>query len=151
MFIWRQNMPAKWGPRLGEISPYERILLKNQNLFTWKLILPPHRDHTFIKPGSRFGGVFFPTWTFRPVLQGRFCLWRAWAIFLKIADKHSAKNVIKTEVKWMSWLSIIYQKIVHKNENGACCDENNMGSKELAAVKIKGKTCFRWSAYSFRS
>ena len=51
----------------------------------------------------------------------------------------------------MSWLSIIYQKIVHKNENGACYDENNMGSKELAAVKIKEKTCFRWSAYSFRS
>ena len=34
VFIWRKNIPAKRGPRLSKISPYKRVLLKNQNLFT---------------------------------------------------------------------------------------------------------------------
>ena len=50
-------------------------------------------------------------------------------IFLKSAEKHSMKSVIKTEVELMSWLSNIYLKIVHKNKSGACCNENNMGSE----------------------
>ena len=60
MFIWRKNIPAKSQPRLSEILPYKRILSKNQNLFIWKYILSPNRDTTFIKPGSCFGGTFFP-------------------------------------------------------------------------------------------
>ena len=36
---------------LSEISPYKRILLKNQNL---KKIHPPKRDSIFIKPRSCF-------------------------------------------------------------------------------------------------
>ena len=36
VFIWRKNIPAKQGPRLSEISPYKRILLKNRNLVILK-------------------------------------------------------------------------------------------------------------------
>ena len=59
VFIWGKNIPAKRGPHLREISPYKKIILKNQNLLLWKYILPPNSDPTFIKPGSRFGGTFF--------------------------------------------------------------------------------------------
>ena len=34
--------------------------MQNQNLFMWKWIIPPKRYHTFINPGSGFGGLFFP-------------------------------------------------------------------------------------------
>ena len=43
-----------------------------------------------------------------------------------------------------------YCNIIHKNKNGACCDENNMGSEVeiIACSKDKWKkTCFRWSAF----
>ena len=33
VFIWGKNIPPKWEPQLNEISPYKKILLKNQNLF----------------------------------------------------------------------------------------------------------------------
>ena len=41
-------------------------------------------------------GRFFPTQTFGPPLQGRFCVERACVIFLKTPEKHSKKSVIKT-------------------------------------------------------
>ena len=55
-------------------------------------------------------------------------------IFLKIAEKHSTKSVIKTEVKLMTWL-----KIVHENKNGASCDENNIGSEVEVTSSSKDK------------
>ena len=54
-----KNIQVKSGAWLSKISSYKRILLKNQNLFIWKQILPPNRDPTFIKAGSHFGGTFF--------------------------------------------------------------------------------------------
>ena len=40
-------------------------------------------------------------------------------------------------------------KIFHKDKNGACCDEDNMGSEKQATFCGKDKrtkTCFRWGA-----
>ena len=40
--------------------------------------------------------------------------------------------------------------MVHKDKNGACCDENNMGSEVEATSCSKNKrkkTCFRWSLF----
>ena len=40
----------------------------------------------------------------------------------------------------MSWLSNIQQKIVLKNKNGACCDENVGSEQEVTSYsKDKGK------------
>ena len=57
VLIWRKKRPGKvraWAKQ--DLT----FLLKNQNLFIWKYVLPPIRDPTFIKPGSRFGGTFYP-------------------------------------------------------------------------------------------
>ena len=128
---------ARWGPRLSEISPYERVLLKNQNLFIRKQILPPNKDPTFLKPGSRFGKMFFFHINILLTLQGPFCLYSAYLIFLKIAENHSTKNVIKTVVKLMSCWPIFSKKLFTKTKkvHGATHVENNMGSK------VEGNSC----------
>ena len=54
VFFWTKSIPEKWGARLSEISPYERILLKYQNLFIWMLILQPNRITTLIKCKKTF-------------------------------------------------------------------------------------------------
>ena len=53
-------------------------------------------------------------------------------IFLKNAEKHSTKIVIKTEVK-------LFSKIVHKDRNGACSNENNMDSEVEVTFFSKDK------------
>ena len=45
---------------------------------------------------------------------------------------------------------IFSKKLVHKDKNLACCDENNMGSEVEATSSSKDKrkkTCFRWSPF----
>ena len=57
-------------------------------------------------------------------------------MFLKILEKHSVKSVIKTEAKLML-LTNIYSKTVYKNKNGACCEENKMGSEVEATWLLR--------------
>ena len=65
-------------------------------------------------------------------------------MFLKIAEKHLTKSVIETEII-MSRLSNSSLKIakyfIKTDKNGACCNENNMGSEVEVTFcsKYKGK------------
>ena len=64
----------------------------------------------------------------------------------KTFDKNCDKNRWAVDELFEHYLV----KIVHKNKNRACCNENNMGLevKVASCIKDKGKkTCFRWNAF----
>ena len=89
-------------------------------------------------------GRFFPTKTFHPALQGRFCLQSACVIFFKncreVFDGKRNKNGSQIN-ELVEQYFIKNSKIFHKDKNGACCNENNIDSKVEVTFcsKDKGK------------
>ena len=93
---------------------------------------------------SLWWDVFFPIWTFHPVLQGRFCLQSTCVIFLKNCRKAfgGKRNKNGSQInELVEQYFIKNSKIFHKDKNGACCNENNMGSgvEVTFCSKAKGK------------
>ena len=105
--------PGKVRPRLSEISPYKKILMKNQNLFIWRKILPPNRDTTFIIPSenvrkptgiSLWWDIFFRYKRFVSLCMDVFG-YKMHVIFLKIAEKNFSLQ-IKNDfygIRFWSW------------------------------------------------
>ena len=109
-----------------------RILLKNQNLFIWKKILPPKRDFTFINPGSHFGGTLFPHINISFRISGKFLCLKSICNTFKDSRKTLEEKHNKTEVKLLTCWQIFSNKwfIKIKMVNALTQVENNMGPEK---------------------